>query len=270
MKKIIKTTIVLCLSISLIASTGVFSFAEGQVIDPIMLANIDITTLSDNQIELIKDEIATMNNSEFDQYAVNLVQSASNKEILLNNLAEVDVYIDYKDIAPSIQRGVSVGNSTMTVYSMKRSSESFYRLFAITQLNTKETRPGSEDVVAIYFNSNLATYYGTSTVGDYTNLKDSSKRNSGTVVFNFDDKLAGTNAGSSIVYVIPKTGTSGKTFEYAAKWVHTYTKTDISGTFNAGISYGGNSGITGSIGVEVTVSSSESTWQRTEDNATYF
>lgn len=135
-------------------------------------------------------------------------------------------------------------------------------------MKSTETRSGSEDVVAVYFDSTLATYYGTSTVGNYVNLRDSSRAGSGTVVFNFDDKLAGTNSCSSIVYVIAKSGTSGKTFKYAAKWVHTYTKTDVSGSFTADISYGGSTGVSGSIGVNVNLSPSETSWQRMEDNAT--
>ena len=79
--------------------------------------------------------------------------------------------------------------------------------------------------------------------------------------------MAGTNYGISIVRVKPKSGTFGKALEYAASWIHTYKKTEASGSVEGGISYGGKGKVEGSVGVTVNLSSSESSWQRMEDNA---
>lgn len=154
----------------------------------------------------------------------------------------------------------------MSVYSAHRSGDGYYTLYTRTQLKAKETRPGSEDFVTIYFNSNVATYYSTDTVGNYTNVRDTLQKNNGTIVFNFDDDLAGTNYGINIVRVKPKSGTSGKALEYAASWIHTYKKTEASGSVEGGISYGGKGKVESSVGVTVNLSSSESSWQRMEDN----
>ena len=145
----------------------------------------------------------------------------------------------------------------MYVYDSSRTGQTNKRLSVAYQLKKAESHPGSYDSVTLFFNSNRASYVSYSVESKYTSLANGQKATSGTLVFNFYDKIASTNVSYATVEV---KRTSSSRLDYGATWIHSYTETNVNVSLNPGISFGGVGLVSGSVGVSINFSSNEKTW----------
>jgi len=164
----------------------------------------------------------------------------------------------------------SPSNLTLSIFSAHRGHDTYHRLICSFDWNGYgESKPATYDVLGIFFNKNMADYYGYSQSDENICwLKDSSKFLEGTILFNVnDDKFELiTRDGYVSVYVTPKmTGT----FVYGGKYVHTYNTTNTTTSGSASVKFSGT-GVTGSIGFSVDVTTVETNWEKGTDNATFW
>lgn len=257
---ILMLVIIMCYSVGNIALAGGY-------LDINDLSYITVDKLSSQEQIYLSDKIADLSDNEFDKFIVSVLQNTNDRRKLIENLSVLGVEVTppNKNIQPN---GVPAYNASVWVTSTKRIGDSFYRLIGYTSLDTTERRPGSYDVITIYFDSNKASYYHYNT-SDYTDLRSGQYATSGTVVFNLYDKLMGTTTQYGAVYVTPKSGMSGQWVDFGADWTHTYTKTEVTSiTPTTNITFGGVGGVRGSIGVSVNIDPSvEDKWTLADTNA---
>ncbi len=233
------------------------------------LASISSENLSDFQITSLKNQIMNLDDKTYDGLIAELVWTTSDYKSLQKTLEKVGVELsDPKELNDqnSIQR-IPPYDGNIVVYSNKRVTDSYYRLFAEYSLSTVEPFPKSADVIILYYDSTKATYYDYNAESRYSSLRSGQYATSGTLAFNFYDDIAFTNYSYSAVYVTPKSGTSGQWLDYGADFVHTYTEYEVSGTFTTSLKFGGTGLVGGSIGCSVTVSPNHVEWSIADLNA---
>jgi hypothetical protein len=228
----------------------------------------DVDSLSHSKFKYYEKQINSLSDSEFDDFIMYLIQNTEDYDLLAENLAAFDIEFTKPNTlaqgASMSPMGVPSNNAYISVASARQGSQSYQRLYAYVKLNATETSPGSDDAVAVYFDSNKADFYSYNT-GDYTSLKSFTQKDNGVLIFNFYDRISGSNQGYGVVYVTPKR--SGVWIDYGAEWIHTYTTKSISYTPTLEFSYGGAGKVEGSLGVSWTVSSVEAMWQRADVNS---
>ena len=248
------------------SNSMVGSLESRTTINDLCLANID--SLSNDKLKAYQKQIKSLSDSEFDAFIMYLVQNTENYDILTENLAAFDIDFTKPEStdAGSLMAPMSVpsNNATISVASARQGSQNYQRLYAYAKLNSTETSPGSDDAIAVYFDSSKATFYSYA-AGDYTSLKSFTQKDNGTIIFNFYDRTSGSNQGYGVVYVTPKS--SGVWIDYGAEWIHTYTTQNVSYTPSLGFTYSGSGGVGGSAGVSWTVSTVEESWQLADVNS---
>ena len=213
--------------------------------------------------------IENLSNEQFDKFISDLVNTENGISDFREKLNMVGVEITDINKEGFIEtRGVTSNNANLSAYIAKRGSDRFYRIYSYNSLKTKETLPGSEDVIEIHFDPSVATFYSYNVVGKYVNLKYQHQSGNGTLVFNYVDEEADTSTQTCAVYVMPKSGTSGKSLKCSVGWTHTFTKLNVSGGGEAEVSFGGKDSTTGSVGVNIKIRTSESSWYRSDVNST--
>lgn len=268
MKKITSLFLVLSLVFALAASAGAEEVSASNNSDPRILATVDASTFSNAQLESMKEKIQSLSNEKYDELLAYLVSTTTDAEALRDSLSLVGVELSEVRHMSRNPEAVATASivplteayqSNMYVYDSSRTGSSNKRISVCYQLKTKESKPGSYDAVTLFFNSNRAQYVSISTDQNYSGVKNATKATKGTVVFNFYDKIAGTNVSHSTVEV-KRTSTASPLY-YSALWDHSFTKTNATVAMNPSVSFGGEGGVSGSIGVSISFSSAESSWQ---------
>lgn len=232
------------------------------------LLKTPINNISDSTFSNMKAEINNMSDKEFDDYVTAFVSKETNKNIAKEKLSKVGVSLDFQeaDQLYSIQ-SISPSYLTLTTYSAHRGNDSYHRLYCSFDWNGYgDDKPATYDVLGLFFNKNMASYYGSNQSNENLCwLKDSSQFMNGTILFNVDDNKLSiwTTGGYVAVYVTP---TTTGTFVYGGKYVHTYNTTNTTTSGSATVNFSGT-GVTGSIGFSVTSSTVEANWEKGSDNA---
>lgn len=231
------------------------------------LSYILTNKLSSQEQTYIKQKIANLNDKEFDEFIISALQNTNDINKLIETLSLLGVEVTKPNKKIQLQ-GVPGRNASVWVVSARRTGESFYRLIGYTSLDFIETRPGSYDVITMYFDSDMTNYYHYNT-SDYTDLRSGQYATSGTFVFNLYDKFMGRSTQYGAVYVTPKSNTSGEWLDFGADWAHTFTKTETTSiTPTAKITFDGKGKVSGSVGVSVTIDPSvEDKWEKGDTNA---
>lgn len=240
------------------------------------LVSSDIDDFSLAQINSLKNQINSLDNKSYNDFLASLVAKADDYELLQNNLKLLGVELvnfKVKNVSNTNNEFVlmsSPNNASIITYANKRHGDSYYRLYAQYNLTYREWYAGSQDVILMYFNNNMANYYSYNCESNYTTLRSGQYATSGTLAFNFSDAAAGTNTSYAVTYVTPKSGTQGQWLDFGADWVHTYLEEDTQSSFSTSLNFGGTGGVTGSIGCTVTVSTNQYDWSLADTNAVQF
>lgn len=213
----------------------------------------------------IKNEIAELNDAEFDGFVYNLVnKNRQNLDDVSDMLEKVGVDFEIEDpSSPLIQPlAIKPTQLTLTAYSTKRTGDSYWRLNTMWTANVQEVYTASLDTVSIEWNPNVGVYYGSSVPsGGPVTAKDGSKASQGIYLFNVEDDSLGFDSYAT-VYVTKKSSSS---LLYGTKYIHTYStvKTNVgispSITFEKG-------GVTGGLTFDISIGTKESKWQIWDDN----
>lgn len=263
MKKILVSlllAVVLCIPTSAFAGSPMMSLQN--------LSNEEFSELSTKGIESLKKQIDTMGDREFDDFIVKYLKNNIDHEKAAVNLSKLGVTLAKKPSQLIETRSVEAYEADIWVTAAKRGGESFYRLIAYYGFDdASETKPGSYDVVGIYWNKNSASYYSYNNSSDEKNsLRSGQRSGDGLVLFNaYDDKMYITMDYYVAVYVTPKA--NGGDIDFGADWTHTYDEKSTSSTGQASISFGGDGIVSGSIGYSVTTSTTEESWTLADTNA---
>jgi len=231
------------------------------------ITKLDKQTLKANQ-RALKKQVDTLSDTEFDKFMHNYVKENKNylsSSELTNRLNMLGIEFSMKDRAtPEFSaQAIGVDQITLSSYSAKRGGDSYYRLYISWDSSVSEARPGSYDLVSIEWDPTVGAYYDAN-VGDTTKAtkRDGSRRTSGIYLFNvLDNKLDFDTYAT--VYVTPK---KSGWLEYGSKYTHTYSKTSTSTTVGAAFNYA-TAGSTGGLTYNVTLSETEASWDKWDDNA---
>lgn len=201
--------------------------------------------------------IQPMSDEEFDAFVVAYISNAQNAaesiSTIQNNLEELGVEFisENKELSP-YSSASAVGFSS---YVVKRSDDPFYRIYGQIVFYTKEGQPAKEDILAIGWNTNQASYYSYRE-GDYANAReyDTSK---GIFSFNIDDtKMIANRVAYGAVYVIPNANATELDTE--TSFVHTYNTATLQWNGSLHVGYGHDA--SGGFSISVTAATvSEST-----------
>ncbi|MGI6405534.1 MAG: hypothetical protein ACOX2E_03740 [Syntrophaceticus sp.] len=234
------------------------------------LENLSLSTLSDQEVQKLKNQINRLSDSEFDRFIVEYLRTEDNKQVAKEKLEKLGVQLvlpSTKEIEPL---KLDAWELDFSVYVTKRGGESFYRIVASYVPNDKETYPASYDALGITWDPSKASYYGYNVSSQtYSSLKDYSQKSKGIVVFNvYDSKLSVGGLYYDAVYVTPKV--SGAWMDFGAKYTHTYLTSNTSVILNPSITYKTPGIVAGSLDYKLNISSKESSWQKADTNAVRF
>lgn len=270
-KRILPVLLILVLlftsNIMVYATDNNFNEAKVKEVKSLILSSINngLRLSSDDAEELIN----SMSNDEFDTLMSELFYEVEDKEKIKDVMGVYGVEIDILGRSNSEQVRLTSSYMNISVSYAKRSSESFYRLYSYANMTQTELMPGTDDLVAIYFDKTIARYYDYNTVGSHVSLRSTSQSSNGTIAFNFDDSVAGTNQGTCVVYVIPLDSASNQ-FYYGSEWKHTYTTKTVTGVgATVGIVYTGDGLVPNSIGVDVSLADNNYEAVRSAENHFY-
>lgn len=232
------------------------------------LSKTPITMMSDRDVNNMKASINKMSDKEFDDFITTYISNEVDHNNAKEKLEKLGVEVNFQEKNPSIVlQSLSPSYVTLSTYSAHRGHDTYYRLFcSFDYSGYSESKPATYDVLGMFFNTNMASYYGSNQSDtNYAWLKDSSQYLNGTILFNVDDSKFNRFTGTQYVavYVIP---TSTGTFVYGDKYVHTYNTTSTSTSGSASVSFSGT-GVAGSIGFSVNTSTIETNWEKGDDNA---
>ncbi|HHV09739.1 MAG TPA: hypothetical protein GXX75_05625 [Clostridiales bacterium] len=231
------------------------------------LSRTPMASISEDDFEEMKTDIDKMSDKEFDDYLTKFISEEPDQNKAKAKLEKIGVKVDFQQKDQYTLQQLYPGNITLTSYSAHRGHDPYYRLYcSISNNGYAEDRPATYDVVGMFFNSNMASYYGTN-VSDsyYVWLKDSSQFSNGTILFNCDDNRFGLFTPTQYVAVYVTPNQSGY-FVYGSKYVHTFNTTSISTSGSATVTFSGT-GVNGSIGFVVHQSTVETNWEKGSDNA---
>lgn len=228
--------------------------------------NLDIISKEDKQA--LKNKIESLSDKKFDDFIVNSLENSNDKIKLKNNLRQLGVELNLNNNNNYTLCSVPSYDAEIYVTSVRRGSDSYYRLISYVNLKKSEIRPGSPDIIAMYFDSNKAEYYSYNTSTN-TSLNTGINATRGTLVFNLYDNRMGTSTEYVSVYVTPRHISSNNWIDFGSDWTHTYRKTSVSGISpSAEITFIGGSIVGGSVGVSVNIDLSvESSWKLADTNA---
>jgi hypothetical protein len=252
-------------------STSSSAFAEdNNQITADYLAKVPITQITNSNFEQMKTTINFMSDKEFDDFITKYIKEEGDQDRAKEKLAKVGVNVDFPKENQNIGlQSIDEGDFTFTVYSAHRGTDSYTRLYCSFDTIETETRPATYDVLGIFFDKNKADFYATNySDSKYCNNKDQSQFLNGTILFNvYDNKLTWlTDTQYVAVYVTPK---STGNFVYGYKYTHTYNTTSTSTSGSASVNFSG-SGVSGSIGFSVVISSKEASWDLSDSNIIFW
>jgi hypothetical protein len=225
--------------------------------------------------------IAQMTDSEFDEFLVNYVYTNTEAGIpeaeIRDNLLKMGIElgdintVNYYDssthnngiISPLY---ISPTKAILSTFISRVSNSSNYEIYTYVSLKETESEPGALDLLSVEWDPNIATYVKNEHDSYYTSYMDGSQSSNGIILFNIDDKIlksAGGNIAYGSVYVTPKKSGTLKTY---AKYIHTYSKTNVTWTIGGNITYG-TGGLAGGSTFSLTGTSVPDNWQIAADGS---
>jgi hypothetical protein len=284
-----KRALVLILSIVMVMSfsTGAFAAESSQAkVDANKFTAYDVNQLTRIDINDLKRQVKSMSNYDFDNFVAKYIGAAQVDQFedvveVLNKL-DIEVnkptreYKSFKKTASTKNKvtiaALGASYCEVTITSAKRSGESFYRIISTYGIKddgkiyqTKEEKPGTYDVIGVFFDPSYFSYYGNNnSSGSRNSLKDTSQKDSGTILFNaYDQYMVDGETDWVAVYATKKA--SGAAY-YATKWTHTWSTKSTSSSNTASVTFGGPGIISGTIGYSVTTTDTEGKWEIMADN----
>lgn len=197
-----------------------------------LLQEPSLAQQSMDTIASAKTLVADMPDDECSEFIAELVNQteSSDYEQLQNNLALIGIELSDKSEAVS-PLYIRPSQFTIDVYSAKRTGVNKYYLYATVYASAAEPGPGTIDVLAFYFDSDKCEYDDYNYSGETVTLSDYHQRNSGCVLFNYEDCNMTENSfgefgkGTAILHVIP-TVSDGEV-DFSAQIHHTYRTTEL-------------------------------------------
>ena len=210
--------------------------------------------------------IQNMSDREFDAFVVDYVSNAQNSaessSTIQSNLEELG--IEFIPEANGISPYFSSSDVSLSSYAAKRYGDTFYRVYGQVTFLAKENQPAKEDILAIGWDTNQASYYSYNE-GDYANAREYNT-SKGIFSFNIDDtKMITNSVAYGVVYVIPKT--SATKLDIVATFLHTYNESSHVWSGNLTVGYDKNP--SGTIQISVTSSSVGASTPFYADNTVY-
>lgn len=244
-------------------------------------------------VDALKASIQQKSAHEFDQYMMEYMKNEQANKKSLNemkkDLKSIGVeLVNYKKTSISKSNSSTNKNSniikpatttypsdvTISSYIAKRAADPYYSIYSeVDDVNTLYNC-GSLDLLSVEWNPSYFTFYsygsaynssnGSST--SFISLFDTSKRSSGIILFNVEDKrmYAGDSV-CGVAYVkVNKSGSS----EFQAKYIHTYDDSSINWTVGGNVGYSQKDGWNGGATFTISPSSSTKSWQVEDINGT--
>lgn len=278
LKKFVGLGLIMALSFAI--SVPAFAVDHSINIKQKNFSNINSEEFSNNKYTYEK-QINAMSDQQFDEFVASQISKSNDDKKLEKNLSALGIQVQNikrsKQSSKKIKNSSLVKNSALdpptltydngeiTMTEAKRGGQPYYRLIANLHPDSNELYPGSLDSVIMYFDSSKASYYSYG-YSSLVSLRSGQYATKGTTVFNLNDRnIVGGDDYYCSTYVTPKG--SGLDIDFGADWVHTYTYQSTSTTYATSLSFGGDSGISGSIGCSINVTNAETYWQRGDTDA---
>jgi hypothetical protein len=236
----------------------------------------ELKKLDASQIEKKKKhftkKIASLTDVEFNRFTHNFISNNDSTELEKQHKLEL-VGVEFEEMDKEELGTIEImGTITdpsdipLSVYSTKRSTQSYWHLTSSWDAVTWESNHATLDVVSVEWDPAYGSYYSSSVPTDgVVTKKDGSQRLKGIYTFNVNDDAFTFDGWAAVQVKRVKSGT----LEFASKYTHTYSTTTTSKTGAASISYD-SAGIAGGYTYSVTSTSSVESWEQYEDNALYF
>lgn len=199
-----------------------------------MLEDGTLEKQSERVISREANYIESLSDDEYSEFISELVIGTSKEEYadLQDQLALVNVELsDRTEMVVANELELLPSNFTVSAYHTKRGAYTKYYLGFSVYANRAETRPGTVDVIAFYFDSDKCTYDGYNVVGDTVSLRSVAQKSNGCVLFNYEDASMEANtagnygAGAATIYVEPSV--HGTWVDYSGELSHTYRITHL-------------------------------------------
>lgn len=256
------------------------------------LINIqDVAEISDmmvnyENIEQFKNTINDLDNNQFDELIIKYLNKEEDYDLAKNKLAQLNITVSKSDkirkdniesksmvSARSNKYHFNAWDLDLSVYTVRRGGDSFYRILAQYDWSALATEdvPSSYDVLGISFDSSKASYYNYTVVNsNFQSLMTVSNASKGLILFNIYDSLH-TGLYPSLtecvvgVYVTPKV--SGEYIDVAAEYLHTFEETQSTYTSSTSIAITTPGLITASASFSISSSMVVQNWKISDTNA---
>lgn len=178
--------------------------------------------------------IESMSDDEYSEFISGLVIGTTEEEYadLQDQLALVNVELsDRNTMMVANELELLPSDFTVSAYHTKRGAYTKYYLGFSIYADRAETRPGTVDVIAFYFDSDKCTYDGYNVDGDIVSLRSVAQKSNGCVLFNYEDTSMEANTagnygvGAVTIYVEPSV--HGTWVDYSGEFSHTYRVTHL-------------------------------------------
>ncbi|WP_296877430.1 hypothetical protein [Thomasclavelia sp.] len=213
-------------------------------------------------LDYSKEEIATMSDAQYlDLYGNYYIDALEKKKTDSEIEKELSALgIEFKAAKTNETRASLSTDISLNVTFSRRAGQAYTYVTGVATPTTTLASPATEDCMSIEWEPSKGSYYGYAE-GQNTTLKDYSKRNNGTLVFNVQDSKMTSKTKYALASALVIFNNNSNTGSIGIKYIHTYGSSAPSLTIGGNVGYTGGL-VSGGVSIGLSINYTNATWQR--------